>query len=238
MHNGCPLTLTPSSSSSAAPTSIDAVDDAANATATAGAAASVYSVMPALSLAAADKQCPTDSSTRFSTECSLIAAVGVGANTTLSAPTSSSFNSYASMLNSEQESESAAAKNLSSQINNSQINKATTPVNRRATRRNIVGTNANTELKVAARMRWLHLSSFESSVIANSIVEYVSKHANINKGQLLCYKLVKNDADLKSITRVNFKLGTPDSFYSNLLSSDLWPVGVNVRPFLFCYKRC
>lgn len=46
----------------------------------------------------------------------------------------------------------------------------------------------------------------------------------------------KNDADLKSITS-KFQAWSSDSFYSNLLSSDLWPVGVNVRPFLF-YKRC
>ncbi|XP_017465381.1 PREDICTED: uncharacterized protein LOC108358512 [Rhagoletis zephyria] len=48
-----------------------------------------------------------------------------------------------------------------------------------------------------------------------------------------CYKLVKKgtpDADLK---RINFKLGVPEYSFESILSSDLWPVNVAVRPFRF-----
>ncbi|XP_017477340.1 PREDICTED: uncharacterized protein LOC108367261 [Rhagoletis zephyria] len=102
--------------------------------------------------------------------------------------------------------------------------------------RTIAGSSSNSELKVADSMKWLHLSSFQPSVTADDIIEYVSNHANISKGQHLCNHLIKNNVDHNSIRRVNFKLGAPSSFYANLMSADLWPVGVNVRPFRFLLR--
>lgn len=56
----------------------------------------------------------------------------------------------------------------------------------------VTGMSSNTDLEVADVKRWFHLSSFLPSVTAENIVDYVVRHAGINKKHLSCYALVKN----------------------------------------------
>lgn len=109
--------------------------------------------------------------------------------------------------------------------------------NNRRKQISVVGSSLNSDLDVAIRMKWLHLSSFLPSVTAESIIDYVMKHAGIDKHQLSCYKLVKKDTPIDSLKRINFKLGVANAYYEKLLSPDLWPADVKLRPFRFFPKE-
>ncbi|XP_017466463.1 PREDICTED: uncharacterized protein LOC108359223 isoform X2 [Rhagoletis zephyria] len=100
----------------------------------------------------------------------------------------------------------------------------------------VVGTNISKDLDVAVRYKWLHLASFSPSVSEENIINYVSNQAGLNKDILVCYKLVKKDVEISSLKRVNFKLGVPETMFSNLLSSEIWPTNVTVKPFRFFPK--
>ncbi|XP_036346581.1 uncharacterized protein LOC118755884 [Rhagoletis pomonella] len=100
----------------------------------------------------------------------------------------------------------------------------------------VVGTNANDDLNVAVQYKWLHLSSFATTVTTENIIEYVANHASVSKKALACYMLVKTNTQLSTLKRINFKLGVPLSSYERILSADIWPVNVVVRPFRFFEK--
>ncbi|XP_017469234.1 PREDICTED: uncharacterized protein LOC108361178 [Rhagoletis zephyria] len=91
----------------------------------------------------------------------------------------------------------------------------------------VVGSNASTELCIADRMMWAHLSSFDPKVTADDIKNYVCKHVNIDKKALSCYALVKKDDPAENRTHVNFRLGV----------LKIWPINVRVKPFNFFRKR-
>lgn len=97
----------------------------------------------------------------------------------------------------------------------------------------IAGCNASSELEVAPRIKWLHLSSFLNSVTTDNIIAYVSKHTTIDSSLISCHMLVKKNVVVKTLKRVNFKIGVPSSHYESLLNSAIWPADVNVRPFEF-----
>lgn len=101
----------------------------------------------------------------------------------------------------------------------------------------IVGDSNNAELEVAVRTKWVHLSSFKPTVSAEDITNYVSKHLDVDKSLISCYKLVKKDASLETLRYVNFKLGVPSAFYNTLLEPKLWTCDVKVRPFQFFHKK-
>ncbi|XP_017469083.1 PREDICTED: uncharacterized protein LOC108361063 [Rhagoletis zephyria] len=85
----------------------------------------------------------------------------------------------------------------------------------------IIGCNPTAELAVASPMKWLHLSSFKSSVTAEHIINYVSNHSSIPSASISCYVLVKKDVCTDSLKRVNFKLGISSMYYSKLLNSNM-----------------
>lgn len=85
----------------------------------------------------------------------------------------------------------------------------------------VVGTNANADLDVSIRSKWLHLSSFANSVTEDNILDYVVNHAGVPKNSLMCHKLVKKDTPISTLKRVNFKLGVPETLYEKLLNSDI-----------------
>ncbi|XP_036340175.1 uncharacterized protein LOC118749485 [Rhagoletis pomonella] len=122
---------------------------------------------------------------------------------------------------------------------NSNNNAAWTEVKNRRRKKAlvVVGSNDSTELSVAIRNKWLHLSSFDPQVSAEDIKKYVAKHAGIDADSLACYMLVKKDDPVGKHKRVNFKLGVSSVNYQKLLSSSLWPANVRVRPFRFFQKQ-
>lgn len=101
----------------------------------------------------------------------------------------------------------------------------------------VVGVNNNAELDVVVRKKWVHISSFKPTVTEDNIIEYVSKHLNIDKGHISCFKLVKKDAQIKNLKFVNFKIGITPSLFSELFNSKLWTSDVKVRPFVGFPKK-
>lgn len=104
-------------------------------------------------------------------------------------------------------------------------------------RRVVVGENNNAELDVVVKKRWVHLSSFKNTVTEDDIIAYVSKHLDVDKLHISCYKLVKKDTVVSDLKYVNFKLGVTSSFYDNLLKPDLWTADIKVRPFVDFPKK-
>lgn len=55
----------------------------------------------------------------------------------------------------------------------------------------VIGSNTSNELEVASRTKWVHLSSFNTTVTADNVIAYVAKHASIDPKFLFCFALVK-----------------------------------------------
>ncbi|XP_053968264.1 uncharacterized protein LOC128869683 [Anastrepha ludens] len=100
----------------------------------------------------------------------------------------------------------------------------------------VIGSNQNSELSVVPNMKWLHISSFSNTVTAADIVDYVAKHAEIDRKFLSCYMLIKKDTLVKDFKKINFKLGVSEFSYDKLLNADIWPTNVKIRPFTFFQK--
>ncbi|XP_036345722.1 plexin domain-containing protein 2-like [Rhagoletis pomonella] len=63
-------------------------------------------------------------------------------------------------------------------------------------RNNVIrGCNANSELDVIVKKRWVHVSSFNPEISEQSVIEYVAKQTGIAIKHLACNKLVKNGTD-------------------------------------------
>lgn len=103
-------------------------------------------------------------------------------------------------------------------------------------RRVVFGQNNNSELAVALKFKWVHLSSFKPSVTEENIISYVMKHLKIDKEQLVCYKLVKKEKSMDDLKYVNFKLGITSAHYEGLFNPQLWSSAIKVRPFAFFPK--
>lgn len=104
----------------------------------------------------------------------------------------------------------------------------------RGKRKNVViGSKSSKDLDVVIPKKWLHLSSFKPTVSADDIIKYVTKHSGITKDSLACYNLLKKDAQIDSLKKINFKIGVTSDLYDKLLCPDLWPNDVKVRPFRF-----
>lgn len=101
----------------------------------------------------------------------------------------------------------------------------------------VVGRKTSSELHVIAQTKWIHLSSFSPNVSEENIIDYVHSHANIDKKHLLCYKLVKKDAETANLKRISFKLGVAEQYLENILDPSLWQEYVRVRPFTNFPKR-
>lgn len=108
--------------------------------------------------------------------------------------------------------------------------------NKRKNAKVVFGDNDVGDLDVVSRKKWVHLSSFKSSVTEEHIVSYVEKSLKISKEHLSCYKLVKKDTPPEEIKYVNFKLGISSQFYDELLKPHLWQSNIRVRPFKFFQK--
>lgn len=100
-------------------------------------------------------------------------------------------------------------------------------------RREVVGVNNDSDLDVALKFKWVHLSSFKTSVSEENIISHVRKYLNIDVDRIVCYKLVKKDANLSDLKFLNFKLGVPSVYYDNLFNPNLWNSAIRIRPFKF-----
>ncbi|XP_036322352.1 uncharacterized protein LOC118736364 [Rhagoletis pomonella] len=66
----------------------------------------------------------------------------------------------------------------------------------------VVGSSDCSDLGVATPFKWLHLSSFLPSQFL--VITCVGNHTGIDKRRISCYKLVKKESNLESLTHVNF----------------------------------
>ncbi|XP_017477691.1 PREDICTED: uncharacterized protein LOC108367563 [Rhagoletis zephyria] len=101
----------------------------------------------------------------------------------------------------------------------------------------ITGNSSNSDLEVVEVKKWFHLSSFLPTVTADNIIDYVVRHAGIDKKFISCYSLVKKQTPAVNVKRVNFKLGVSVALYNKVLSPDIWPANVSLRPFRFFRKE-
>lgn len=112
-------------------------------------------------------------------------------------------------------------------------------VSRKRNNRNkafIIGQNKTNDLDVVARRKWVHISSFKSTVSEDAILNYVGNRLDISLDHILCRKLVKKDVDVSTLRSVSFKLGISEAFYKELFKPEVWPEDVKVRPFQFFPK--
>ncbi|XP_036320803.1 uncharacterized protein LOC118735261 [Rhagoletis pomonella] len=128
------------------------------------------------------------------------------------------------------------------QVNNEsecEDNTVWTKVNNKRRNNNVVvvGSNVSTELCVADRMKWAHLSSFDPKVTADDIINYVCKHVKIERKAISCYALIKKDDPAENRTHVNFRLGVLSAEFPSILDAKIWPLNVKVKPFNFFRKR-
>lgn len=101
----------------------------------------------------------------------------------------------------------------------------------------VMGVNDSEDLDVIIQKKWIHISSFKSTMQCEKIIEYVSKTTEIGKQHMECYKLVKKDVDVNELKRVNFKLGISPCFYNEIIDPKTWPSGIRVRPFVNFPKK-
>lgn len=136
--------------------------------------------------------------------------------------------------------DAASIMSVSSQLSEvrSNTHDGWTTVRRKRRNRVIaVGENDSTELDVAVKMKFLHISSFKTSVTEDQIIAYIEKKAEISKQHIVCNRLVKKDVDVNSLKHVNFKIGVSPCFYAELTKPSLWPTDVKIRPFIFLEKK-
>lgn len=119
---------------------------------------------------------------------------------------------------------------------NSEWNNVTRRKKSARTRRVVFGQNNNSELEVALKYKWVHLSSFKTSVTEENIILYLMKHLKIDREQIVCYKLVKKGSSMDHLKFVNFKLGIISSHYEGLFNPQLWSSAIKIRPFTFFPK--
>lgn len=100
-----------------------------------------------------------------------------------------------------------------------------------------IGDSDNAELDVVIKKKWVHLSSFKPTVTEDNIISYVSKHLDIDKGHITCFKLIRKGIAVDSLHFVNFKLGIDPGFYEELFKPNLWTADVKVRPFKVFPRR-
>lgn len=111
---------------------------------------------------------------------------------------------------------------------------------RRRKRKNrilVVGNNETNDIGVVAKKKFVHVSSFKTSVTADNIIEHIDKNSEIGKHHLECTRLTKKDVDVNTLKHVNFKLGVSPCFYDEIIKPSLWPVGTKIRPFVFFPKK-
>lgn len=101
----------------------------------------------------------------------------------------------------------------------------------------VIGDSDNAELDVVIKKKWVHISSFKPTVTEDNIISYVSKHLDIDKSHISCFKLLRKDTVVDDLKFINFKLGVNPGFYEELFKPKLWTADVKVRPFKFFPKR-
>ena len=100
----------------------------------------------------------------------------------------------------------------------------------------VVGTDCiddtNAEIDVINPYKWLHISKFSALTSEESIKKYVAAKINCDKGEIKCFKLVKQDTNVNDLAYVTFKIGFPVHLFDVALNPLNWPKNVLVRQFI------
>ncbi|XP_067620346.1 uncharacterized protein [Eurosta solidaginis] len=158
--------------------------------------------------------------------------------TTTTAPAAPIPPSFASVASSPSAttSERARDKSATANTNTNAFENNSAAANTNNARKVVVGTRTSCELDVAARLEWFHVGSFKPSVETTDIATYIAKHTCIKENSISCYKLIKKDVAVETVSKVNFKIGVPSSDRAKIMDSGLWPSNVKIRPFEFFQK--
>lgn len=82
--------------------------------------------------------------------------------------------------------------------------------------------------------KWFHVSPFQPHETAENLSRFVSMRTNCNIDQVICQKLVsENRMNGPPLTFVSFKLSVPDDVIPSLSSTNFWPEGIVIKPFLY-----
>ncbi|XP_055907199.1 uncharacterized protein LOC129942349 [Eupeodes corollae] len=94
----------------------------------------------------------------------------------------------------------------------------------------VVGTDCiddtNAEIDVINPYKWLHISKFSALTSEESIKKYVAAKINCDKGEIKCFKLVKQDTNVNDLAYVTFKIGFPVHLFDVALNPLNWPKNV------------
>lgn len=76
------------------------------------------------------------------------------------------------------------------------------------------------------------VSNISKSILAEHIVDYLADELKITKDSIRVTPLAPAGKNLNDLTYMQYRVSTPASIYSRLISANTWPKGVRVRDFL------
>ena len=92
--------------------------------------------------------------------------------------------------------------------------------------------DATNTLPSVPRLRFMHISRLKNTVTEANVINFVASKLSLPTTSLICSKLVKKDVDITSLHFINFKLGVPAASFNRVLKTDMWPIGVQIKPFV------
>lgn len=98
----------------------------------------------------------------------------------------------------------------------------------------IVGSCTTATLQTVESRKCVVASMLHPTTKIDDLTKYLSKALNLPDGDssLRCSLLLPAGRDIKDLDFISFKIGMPESKFSLLLSPEIWPRGVKVRPFI------
>lgn len=98
----------------------------------------------------------------------------------------------------------------------------------------VIGSCSSIALKSIEPRKLLVVSMLDTSTKADDLVKYLKDNSNINIKDLSirCSSLLPVGRNIEDLDFISFKLNVPESIFSSLLQSSIWPKGVTAREFV------
>lgn len=77
----------------------------------------------------------------------------------------------------------------------------------------------------------LHISPFDITITSDSIIDYITNNARVNKKRIKIRRLTKKGQDLSELRYVNFKIETDDETSDIIMRQNFWPSHIRIKPW-------
>lgn len=78
-----------------------------------------------------------------------------------------------------------------------------------------------------------HISPFDVSVTAHSIMKYIAENCKMDKDQIRIRRLTKKGQDITALKHVNFKIETSAEISNIISQQSFWPHHIKVKPWVY-----